>query len=88
MNKIVVTMTLELPVEVPEYFDVDNWIDGIASTPACKEGILPPNEYHQCICSLIKDISWRLPKVEDEPLFDENQLWESGDCKPKEGIDC
>lgn len=83
--KIVVTMTLELPVEVPDDFQVNGWLNGDS---LCLNSLLPPNEYHQCICDLARTRSWRLPRVEDEELFDDNPFWESGECKPKEGVDC
>ena len=88
--KIIVELMLELPVDIPDEivcdpeFDVDEWLKG----DSCLSGLLPPNEYFECICPLVTERTYRLPRVEDRPLFDENQLWESGECKPKEGIDC
>lgn len=88
--KIVVELTLELPVDIPDKivydpkFSTTAWLHG----DSCLNSLLPPNEYFQCICHLVTSRTYRLSRVEDRPLFDENQLWESGACKPKEGIDC
>lgn len=83
--KIVVMIELEVPVEVPDSdFDIEAWLHGEA---LCLSSLLPPNEYFRCVCNLRSALSWRLPTVEDEYLFDGNQEW-AGGPKPKEGVDC
>lgn len=85
--KIVVKMTIELPVEVPDNdTDLDFWLN---ESSLCLNSLLPPNEYHQCLCPLvIEPVSWRMAKVEDGWHFEGNQLWQSSEAKPKEGVDC